>query len=152
MKFLLSLVFSIFQLITLSATDWEYFREHYEKAVTDKALCKSLIEKLSNNTSKTALNQAYLGAFQAVWANHVGNPISKLKTFNKGKDNIEKAIKKSPNNVEIRFLRLSIQKNIPKILGYNQHITADTNFLIKHKNTIQSAKLKEMVERVLKHI
>lgn len=47
---------------------------------------------------------AYLGGLQTIWANHVFSPISKLNTFKEGKKNIEQAIKKEPENVELRFI------------------------------------------------
>jgi hypothetical protein len=81
----------------------------------------------------------YLGGLQTIWANHVFNPINKLKTFKEGKINIEKAIKLDPDNVELRFIRLSIQKNAPSFLGYNSNINSDKEFIKSNQKTISSA-------------
>ena len=96
------------------------------------------------------MHLAYLGAFQTIWANHVFNPFSKLKTFNKGKRNIDKAIKLSPNNVEIIFIRYSIQKNSPAFLSYKSNLKEDQKILKQNFSNINSIDLKRMIENVLK--
>ena len=62
---------------------------------------------------------AYKGAAQTTLANCKKTPFSKLSVFNEGKDDLEKAIQEDPDNVEIRFLRYTIQTNIPGFLNYN---------------------------------
>lgn len=127
--------------------DLEYIRTNYEIAVTDAELCKKMINELS--TGQGDLYLGYLGAFQTIWANHTVSPISKLTTFNKGKRNIEKAIKNSPENVELRFVRYSIQKNCPSFLGYRKSLEEDKAFLLRHKAAIKSKKLRLMVDNIL---
>jgi hypothetical protein len=92
---------------------------------------------------------AYLGGLQAIWANHVNNPISKLNTFTKGKKNIELALKKDSNNVEIRYIRLSIQKNTPAFLGYQSEIKMDQQFIEKNKHKVTSPTLKKNIDFLL---
>lgn len=123
-------------------------RSNYAKAVNDKSICENMIEVLKNEKSN-AIFIAYLGAFQAVMANHYSNPINKLKTFNKGKSNIEKAVKMNAQNVEIRFIRLSIQKNAPTILGYSGNIKSDKNYILKNLATVQSASLKKNILQII---
>ncbi len=41
------------------------------------------------------INLAYLGGLLTIWANHLSNPISKLDTFKRDRNNIEKAINKA---------------------------------------------------------
>ncbi|MGI6516760.1 MAG: FAD-binding domain-containing protein [Fermentimonas caenicola] len=84
------------------------------------------------------IHLGYLGALQTIWANHVFSPISKLKTFKVGTDNIEQAIQKEPGNVELRFIRLSVQKNAPSFLGYQSHIKEDMEFIENHRHQIHS--------------
>ena len=127
--------------------DLEYVREHYEKATSDKEICKKLITELSE--SKGDVHLAYLGAFQTIWANHVFNPINKLSTFREGKTNIEKAVLQSADNAEIRFIRLSVQQNCPRFLGYHDHLIEDKEYLAKHKNTIHSPVVLKMVNDLL---
>lgn len=126
----------------------ESVRNNYKKAVYEKNICQNMIELLNKNTDKN-VHIAYLGAFQTIWAKHINNPVAKLNTFNKGKNNIEKAIKAEPDNVEIRFVRLSVQKNLPSFLGYKQHIEEDEKFIRTNSKNIRSVTLKKMIAETI---
>lgn len=126
-----------------------YIRENYQKATTDKSVCQSLIKDLSNEKISN-LELAYLGTLETIWAKYVCNPFSKLSTFNKGKEKIETAVKNEPNNPEIRYLRLSVQKNAPGILDYNDAIKTDELFLRNNLNDVSSKELQRMIKNVLK--
>lgn len=145
-------VFAFFMLfegaLIAHAPDMDYVRNSYGKAVHDKNLCSRMISDLTTHQQNHAY-LAYLGAFQAIWANHVFSPVSKYSTFSAGKNNIEKAIKKAPLDPEIRFIRLSVQKNIPAFLGYSNHIDEDTRFLKKHLKEISSPVLLRMIQKLL---
>jgi hypothetical protein len=132
----------------ISNPDMEFLRSNYGKAVSDKELCRSMINQLDKQTQGNVY-LAYLGALQTIWAKHTGNPISKLSTFNKGKKNIEKAVKADPGNVEIRILRLSVQQNCPGFLGYDSNINEDTVFLKGKISTISPGALLTMAEQLL---
>jgi hypothetical protein len=130
-------------------TDLEYIRAHYEQAVSDEKLCHEMIQDLEKEETPTNTHLAYLGGLQTIWANHVSNPLSKLNTFKKGKASIEKAIQKDSNNVEIRLIRLSVQKNCPAFLGYSKNITEDEKFIRSNKEKINSLSLLKMIDTVL---
>lgn len=149
MKMIL-LVFTMLlgNLFTLNALTLETIRKNYQSAVIDKSICRSMIQQLENN-QESHIHMAYLGAFQTIWAKHTSNPIGKLKTFNKGKANIDIAARMVPNSVEIIFIRYSVQHNSPRFLGYNGNLKEDRNFLYKKWHSITSATLKRMVEQLL---
>jgi len=49
---------------------------------------------------------------------------------------LEEAVKKDPNNVEIRLMRLISQEKTPSFLGYDKNIETDRNFILKnYKNS-----------------
>ncbi|MEL1253526.1 hypothetical protein AAEO57_07065 [Flavobacterium sp. DGU38] len=146
-----ALLFVILLFISPDSTGLDEIRTNYNKAVSDKALCEKMITELSKTQNESTDYLAYLGGFQAIWANHVFSPVSKLSTFNKGKKNIERAIKKEPDNAEYRFIRLSIQKNVPSILGYKSNIKEDTEFLKSNQNQIKSQILQKNIEALLKN-
>lgn len=129
--------------------DLEYIRNHYQQAVSDKKMCEAMITELEK-ISKNSVHLAYLGGLQSIWANHVGNPFSKLSTFKRGKTNIEKAVNSDSDNVEIRLIRLSVQKNCPAFLGYSKNIKEDEQFIINHKEEINSSGLIQLYDSVLK--
>jgi hypothetical protein len=142
------LIFMLGATKEIHALDLEYIRKNYSNAVNDEDLCRSFIDKLSKN-AETNVHLAYLGAFQTIWANHVFNPASKLSTFNKGRSAIETALMKEPDNIEIRFIRFSVQKNCPSLLGYSSNIAADKKFLTDNLAKITSAQLKKMVKSLI---
>ena len=146
-KILWTLLFFLMFNIAFSL-DLENVRMNYEKAVRDEKICRSILDKLTHFSDKT-IYQGYLGAYQAIWANHTINPFSKINTFNSGKKNIEQAIKVDPNNIELRYLRLSIQKNCPAFLAYNKDIEADTLFLKKHSDSVLDETLKQMCKKII---
>lgn len=127
-----------------SYVDLEYIRQQYTKAITDKNICENLMTIL-DQPEISSVHLAYLGAVQTIWANHVFNPFRKLSTFRLGKKSIEKAVRQSPESIEIRFIRLSIQKNCPAFLGYRQNIEEDKAFIQDNLSSIHSASLKKMV-------
>lgn len=128
--------------------EMERIRASYAKAPSDRTVCKAMIEELGRSNANT-LHIAYLGAFRAIWAKHAINPITKLVTFNKGREHIEKAVLNDPENVEIRFVRFSIQKNCPSFLGYNTDIQKDRQFIEANKGKIQSPQLMKMIADIL---
>ncbi len=125
-------------------------RMNYNKAVQDKDLCRKMIDELEKSKEKSPVYLAYLGGFQTIWANHVFNPISKLQSFKEGKNKIEQAISKEPDNVEIRFIRFSVQKNAPSFLGYSNNIIDDRNFIIKNRDDVSSEVVQKNIEILLK--
>jgi len=49
----------------------------------------------------------------------------KLDTFREGRELLETSIKKDPDNIEFRFLRLATQENAPGFLSYNDNKKED---------------------------
>ena len=127
--------------------DLEYMRLNYEKAVGNKELCRAMIEALISKKDEPVY-LAYLSGLQTLWANHTINPISKLGTFKKGRMNLERAVEMAPNNLEIRIIRLSIQKNAPRFLGYYENIKTDEEFIKHHQHNISSASLLRLINKL----
>ncbi len=128
----------------------DLIRANYDKMFLDRELCEKMIDELDREKNNSATYLGYLGGLQTIWANHVFSPISKWNTFKKGKGNIEQAIKIEPDNVELRFIRLSIQKNIPSFLGYKSNIDEDIEFIKKNRNQICIEILNNNIEMLLK--
>ncbi len=152
MRYLLSIMLSVVLWLTsyvANAINLGTVRANYQKVISDKTLCKSMITELEKTRNNSVTHLAYLGSMQTIWANHIVNPISKLNTFNAGKKNIEHAIKNAPNNVELRFIRLSVQKNAPSFLGYDSNIKEDTEFIRKYRHQITLDVLQKNIDNLL---
>ena len=73
--------------------------------------------------------RAYRGAGLATTANCTSWPLAKLSRFRDGKELLEEAITEVPENLEVRFLRYTIQKNIPGFLNYD-NLDEDRKFIL----------------------
>ncbi len=92
----------------------------------------ALLEKA--DLSKQPVFLAYRGSALAASAASADGVFKKLDCFNRGKDEIEKAVALKPLDVEIRFVRLATQVSTPGFLGYRHEIEADKAFIIKSIN------------------
>jgi hypothetical protein len=132
----------IFSQLTLTEV-----RNAYEKAVYNEQTAINLLANLKTSNSQTFIG--YKGAVTIVMAKHVMSPYKKLNYFKTGKDVLEQAIQKEPLNVELTFIRFSIQCNAPKFLDYHSNINADKLFLLKEVKTIKDVDLKKRITKFL---
>jgi hypothetical protein len=144
----LILMFSMQLKAQANEIDLDDVRFNYNKATSDKKLCSQMIEGLKSMNDPVYI--AYLGGLQMIWASHILNPFAKLNTFNEGKENIERAILKEPQNPELRFIRLSVQKKAPRFLGYTSMIKDDIEFIKTHKGQITSNIVLSNLDKLLK--
>lgn len=86
------------------------------------------IAKVEDEEESSLIN-SYMGALLMRKADFEKGPPNKLKTFKKGAKMLEKEIKNDPANTEFRFIRLIIQENAPKFLGYNKNLTEDKQII-----------------------
>ncbi|SDC67879.1 hypothetical protein [Niabella drilacis] len=72
---------------------------------------------------------AFIGALEMRKAGLVTIPAKKLSIFKQGHKKLESVIKADPKEAEYRFLRLMIQENAPKSLGYSKNIAEDSKMV-----------------------
>ncbi|MCH2226925.1 MAG: hypothetical protein MK033_04050 [Candidatus Caenarcaniphilales bacterium] len=78
----------------------------------------------------SSYKEAYLLALAIVAAKFEFNPINKIRHFQKEKNNLEILIAENPNNLELRYIRLAIQLNTPKVMSYKDNIEEDSEYII----------------------
>lgn len=127
----------------------ESLRKEYGNVRLDSSSCAALYSKIKNNTTSELAFTSYKGAIMASMASYTKNKQEKINLFNQGKKMLEDAISKDTANVESRFLRLTIQTNCPKVLGYHKHIEQDKAFVLDNYNTIKDKTLKQMIAAFL---
>lgn len=76
--------------------------------------------------------EAYEGTLLMKKAGLAQGMKEKLNLFKAGHKKLEKAINSNKDNTEYRFLRLIIQENSPKILGYKDQIDEDSEHIGKN--------------------
>jgi hypothetical protein len=147
MKFLAVLIFMmVSNFFTMSDVEVAALRKLYYEAAENKTAVKKLSALLAKvNDNSDAILIGYRGATEMMEAKYAFNPVTKLSRFNKGKNYLEKAIKKEPKQVELRFIRFSIQTNLPSFLGYNDHIKIDKDALINSVVKIDDKQLKNNI-------
>ena len=145
MRFLFILLTSC--LVNAQSLDLSTLRVAYKDAAHDSAKVESFFQSVSlvSKQDKVAL-VAYKGAAIALKARMAKSIKAKKEGFIEGVSLIEHAIEKEPNAIEPRFIRLGIQENSPKILGYNKDIATDKAFLLKQFKHIRSANLKNHIK------
>jgi hypothetical protein len=141
-------------IILLSVTDAnlkinEVRKLYYQAAVNEDAAVrlKKMLTEVNDNSD--AIFVCYKGASQMLDAKYAFNPITKLNRFKKGKTMIEKAINKDPNHLEMRFIRFSIQTNLPSFLGYNNWIESDKKLLLLQTSKTKDEDLKLKISNYL---
>ncbi len=122
-------------------------------ATSNEKACNKLISLLVPfNETNNPLLFGYRGGATMLMAKHAFNPFSKLSYFKKGKLMLESAIKADLNNVELRFLRYTIQTNVPGFLNYNSDINLDRTFISQSLPKLKDQELQKIIsEFLLKH-
>jgi hypothetical protein len=148
MNLITALVISV---ICTALPDIVQVRNMYARAPSTENNCKALMELLNPiNEKQHPLLGGYKGCATMIMAKHAFNPFTKLSHFNKGKKILEQAIASDTANVELRYLRFTVQTNAPAFLGYNGKLTADRAFLQRNLPQVKDASLSVMISTALK--
>ena len=115
---------------------------------------KNFYDATRNLDLNKAENKAYQGVATAMYADVVESVSDKISYFNSGKDLLEQAITADWYNAEIRFLRFSVQAEVPFFLGYSDKKEEDAlmvldalyNAKIDYKTEFWKKALKFMVD------
>ncbi|MEI7802537.1 MAG: hypothetical protein WCI97_07835 [Bacteroidota bacterium] len=107
-------------------------RDQFYRAQINEESADSFYSKMQNvSASASAIMIGYKGMSSFMLCNYSYNPYNKLKYFNEGKNLLDKAITMSSDNTELRFLRYTIQKNVPSFLGYSSNLVEDKQCVTK---------------------
>lgn len=114
-------------------------RSSYYKAIsaTDIAVINTAINTVNNSTEKN--KEAFEGALMMKRAGLLKGASNKLKEFKAGRQKLEGVLSKNKDNPELRFLRLIIQENAPKILGYHKELEEDNKYIVSNFRSIPEA-------------
>lgn len=123
MSQLVAVIVSFFLL--LNQPEIHSVRNTYKKAIYSEKETEHLLKVLKPIDQNDPLLYAYKGALTAVSAKFAANPYSKLERVKSGAEMLDLSVIKSPNNIEIRYLRYSIETNVPAFLPYRTHLKQD---------------------------
>jgi len=135
----------IFGFISISKANYliEIRELYYEASQKEEGVEK--LEKKLNAYENLSIIVGYKGANEMLKSKYAWNPYSKFSHFSDGKKLLEKAIKSDENNIELRYLRYSIQTNAPSFLGYADDIEKDKKFILNNFNASKDKDLKKRI-------
>ncbi len=127
-------------------------RQNIGEVFKTDTVCMKMYEAFEKtDISKSNLLLGYKGAVELGMARHDPNVFKKMGYFNDGKENLEKSIEKDPANIELRFLRLTIQTYLPAFLGYGESKEKDKAFVLANLEKAPSEDFKKRVKGFIKH-
>jgi hypothetical protein len=133
--------------------DLKVLRKQMVVAVEKSKTTDSLYSNLSNLKDKNGITNGFIAALLALKAKHAWNPYSKIKYLNRSQKVFKEAVAADPHNIEIRFMRFSIEHNVPSFTGFNKELTVDAEDIIAQldKKNYGSAD-KEMAIAIIKFL
>ncbi|WP_231464381.1 MULTISPECIES: hypothetical protein [unclassified Pedobacter] len=129
--FLLSL-FAQISKAQLSNKEIAILKVDLVKAVDNTSLTDSLLKRLNALSNKNALLTGYTATLEALKAKHAWNPYNKIKFVKRSLSTMQKAINMDKENMEIRFMRFSIEHFTPGFLGFSKDLDEDRKEIVKH--------------------
>ena len=96
--------------------------------IVSKDQADAFIMELKNDNSPES--KAYIAAMIFMKSRFVKFPFTKMKYFKEGKNLLDETILKNPENIEIRYIRFLMQKEIPSFLGYDKNINEDFEVIL----------------------
>jgi len=128
-KVLHSAPFTPFKKIVPSPYQPATLRRHYKQAAADKAAGEKFYQLLADYNDRDALVLGYKAAAEAIRARDA-SMFNKLTYVQDAARTFEQAVGLDPKNPEIRFLRLSVESNLPAFLGLSKHVEEDKELLL----------------------
>jgi hypothetical protein len=128
----------------------EEARKIYAGSMQDKSTCEAAYKRFSQVTSAdNVLLRGYKGAVIVAMSKHTKVVKEKISYFNDGKKLIESTIAEDGKNVELKFIRFTIQSNCPLALKYNKNITEDKKYIIDNLTNIKSTSVRSNIKEYL---
>jgi len=129
----------------LYSQDLEQIRTEYPFAENSEQITQRLNEAIASLPADNMILMGYKGALKTLQAKFARKVRDKKKFFKEGVGLIEEAIGTNPENIELRYIRLTVQENAPRIVGYSGDIEEDKNFIINNFGSTAS-KLKTIIK------
>ena len=122
-----------------------HIRKNIGELFTSDDVCENIYEAFEESGKPTEdVLLGYYGATLIGMSRHHPNPFKKMGFLNDGTESLEEAVNNQPDNIELRFLRLTIQTYMPAFLGYDDDKEKDKQFVL---DNLASAKNEQFQER-----
>jgi hypothetical protein len=143
MKLLFSFILSV---VFIGNPNLASIRKLYPTVTKSEDNAKEFTAKLASvSDNDDTVLVGYKAASIVLSSRYEKKTQSKKDRFKEGVKLLEATIKKEPNTIEIRMIRLSIQETVPPITGYKKNIKEDKKYIAAHYSE-QSPTLKEYLK------
>ncbi len=123
-------------------------RELYNKSPFEETSCKQQIEFTAS--SNNAIIKGYHSTAIIVGCKYISNPFKRIIPFKEGKEMLEELISENFDEVELRFMRYTVQRQAPKMLGYYKNLETDKKVLVEYIKANPTSDLTEHMMIYLK--
>jgi hypothetical protein len=124
-------------------------RPWYRQAVKDSLAAQRFWNKLKGYRGDHGLNLAYKGVARSLVAKNSWNPMEKLRFLNEAAGFFKQAVRHAPENIEIRFLRFSIEHYTPSFVGLSNHLREDKDVFLTNLHRFAEFELTEEEVRLM---
>ncbi|MCC6577122.1 MAG: hypothetical protein IT228_07245 [Flavobacteriales bacterium] len=125
-------------------------RQAIGNVFTEEEVCDRFVERFERaGVQRDPLLLGYQGAVRMARGRHAFDPLSRLVHFNGGKAMLEKAIASDRSNTELRFLRLTIQVNVPAFLGYDGNKAEDLALVEGRLHEVKDPVVRDRIVRFI---
>lgn len=128
--------------LPLQAQSVEEIQKEYIKASDSKENTEKFYTLMESVALNTPVKKAYKGASLMMYSKQSGELRQMLK---EGKKLIEEAVKEAPTDIEVHFIRLSVQEHLPKIVPYRSNIVEDKDFILQNLGN-ESEKMRKYIK------
>lgn len=128
-------------------------RKLYYLSYNDKIAAEKLYALTRAYGASDPKMLGYKAVASMMMCNYTSNPYTRVKYFYAGKGDLEKAIKMSPADVELRYLRYAVQENVPSVLNYSGSLNEDRRIILTYLNDAENKeKDTDLHARILKYM
>ena len=146
-------VYFLLILISLSGISQtiDEIRSEFHQVVLNPDDSKKFHHFISDVENPSPTVKAYQAVSEALLAQVVWNPFSKLSQVVKYDKMMGQVIEEDPLNIEIRFLRLAIEYNLPSFLGMSEHVKEDSQMIVRNMSSINQIQLDKSYGQYIFH-
>lgn len=127
----LTLWFGLLWMLLAPPPDLTTLRHLYAEAVKEEAAQNRLRAMLRDYRGGDAAVLGYRAVAEAVQARYEWSPLAKLRAVRRAQAAFDQAVAADPQNVEVRFLRFTVETNVPRYLGMSPHLEEDRTHIIR---------------------
>jgi hypothetical protein len=152
MKTIVTFILALFSVVVVSAQGMtlEEARKVYSESMKDNATCEAAYTKISQVANyDNSILTGYKAAITIAMSKYLKTTKEKIAYFNRGKLLLESAITKDDKNVELKFIRYTIQSNCPPALKYTKNKATDKTYIIENLASVKNNSIRTSIKDYL---